>query len=103
MIPEGRKPSAWMLNQLQLHFGGYERFRSQWIHHCTSVFGQGWVWLIDNDGHLEIVTAYNAGNPVGAASHRLVPSQVFMSRSTWSKSVVIDRFVGACLCYGLWH
>lgn len=65
MVPDGKRPSKWMMNQLDLHFGGFERFQKLWIHHCTSIFGQGWVWLIDNDGHLEIATSFNAGNPVG--------------------------------------
>eukprot|EP01128_Nolandella_sp_AFSM9_P004557 TRINITY_DN205_c1_g1_i1.p1 TRINITY_DN205_c1_g1~~TRINITY_DN205_c1_g1_i1.p1 ORF type:complete len:245 (+),score=64.80 TRINITY_DN205_c1_g1_i1:121-855(+) len=65
MIPDGRPPSEWMMAQLQTNFGGFDNFKDQWKNHCRAIFGQGWVWLIDNDGHLEIATAFNAGNPLG--------------------------------------
>jgi superoxide dismutase len=67
-----------MLNFLDVYFGGYDNFKKLWkevfaewlylvnilVSHsqaCHSLFGSGWVWLVDNDGFYEILPSQNSG------------------------------------------
>jgi len=63
IIPNGKAPSKWLRAYLMNHFGGLNRFKEMWIASCKSLFGSGWCWLVENDGHPEIINSVNAGNP----------------------------------------
>lgn len=28
------------------------------------MFGNGWIWLVDNKGHLDLMVTHNAGSPL---------------------------------------
>lgn len=64
MTPKKTAPSPKMLEALDLHFGGLEKFQEKFSQNALALFGSGWVWLCDNDGQLEIVPTFNAGTPI---------------------------------------
>ena len=46
-------------------FGGFDKFKEQFINAAISVFGSGWTWLVVNDdGELEIMTTSNQDSPI---------------------------------------
>ena len=58
------KPSAALVEALNLHFGSVDKFKEKFSQNALAVFGSGWTWLVDNDGQLEIVSTFNAGTPL---------------------------------------
>jgi len=45
-------------------FGGIAEFKEKFKHVANEVFGSGWVWLIRNEGKLEITRTSNADTPI---------------------------------------
>jgi len=37
--------------------------------HAAAVTGSGWVWLVDDGGHLEVISTYGVGTPIAAGNH----------------------------------
>ena len=44
-------------------FGGFDKFREEFINAGVTQFGSGWAWLVFKDGKLEIMKTPNAENP----------------------------------------
>jgi len=59
LIPGGSPPSKHFLNIFDVHFNGFNKFKETFTRHALAVFGSGWTWLVDNDGHLDIVNTFN--------------------------------------------
>lgn len=49
---------------INYRFGSYENFKNNFIKAGLDVFGSGWVWLICQNGILNIVTTVNQNNPI---------------------------------------
>ena len=45
-------------------FGTYENFYEHFVKAGTNLFGSGWVWLIEHNDRLKLVTTANQDNPV---------------------------------------
>jgi len=57
--------SSYELKSLMTNrFGLYENFKNQFSKIGLEVFGSGWVWLISQNGFLNIATTKNQDNPV---------------------------------------
>lgn len=57
--------SSFNLKNLMINrFGFYENFKNQFTKIGLEVFGSGWVWLISQNGYLNIATTKNQDNPV---------------------------------------
>jgi len=65
LYPYGNSPTPWLINFLDVYFGGINKFVEQWKEACMSIFGSGWVWLLDNNGFIEIMPSANSANPIG--------------------------------------
>ncbi|KAL6052428.1 Superoxide dismutase [Balamuthia mandrillaris] len=64
MTPEGTSEEdagTAFLERADLHFGGIQRLKDKFSQHAMAHFGSGWTWLVDRDGHLEILNTSNAG------------------------------------------
>ncbi len=56
---------------LSKHFGSYENFVNEFIQAGLDRFGSGWIWLLDINNKLKIVTSING----------LIPEEVFMENT----------------------
>ena len=54
-----------LIRKLTENFGSLEAFKQEFTQKATTLFGSGWVWLIeDTQGKLSILAEPNAGNPL---------------------------------------
>jgi Fe-Mn family superoxide dismutase len=86
MVPGGSEPSKRMRELLELHFNGADKFQQTFTQHARAIFGSGWTWLIDNNGHLEIAVTFNGHTMGGGGS-------TFGSRSEHGVPVVSSSYV----------
>ncbi len=53
-----------LLAKINASFGSLDKFKEEFINAGKTQFGSGWVWLVANEGKLEIRKYANAGNPL---------------------------------------
>lgn len=70
--------------EIARHFGGAEHFAAQFKAASASVFGSGWVWLVQNDGGFDIITTVNADTPI---AHGLTP---VLTLDVWEHAYYLD-------------
>ena len=59
------QPSGRFAEAVDSSFGSFGDMKEQLAQACTSLFGSGWVWLVeDKTGRLQILSEPNAGNPL---------------------------------------
>jgi superoxide dismutase, Fe-Mn family len=65
MTPGGAKqPKGKLADEIQSTFGGFDDFKKQFNEAGAKRFGSGWVWLVRNNGKLEITSTANQDNPL---------------------------------------
>lgn len=52
------------LEKIKEQYGSLDEFKNEFVSKGLSVFGSGWVWLVENNGQLEIITTPNQENPL---------------------------------------
>ncbi len=58
-------PTGEFAKAVDKYFGSFEGLKSALAKACASLFGSGWVWLVeDKAGRLGIMSEQNAGNPL---------------------------------------
>lgn len=84
--PEGGGELTEALRELIVRdFGSVDEFRKKFTEFSTTLFGSGWVWLVQNaDGILEILPMPNAGTPVTEQKTALLTLDV------WEHAYYID-------------
>jgi len=61
MSSRATEPDADLLSLFDLHFGGFEHFKKKFEAVAKVQLGSGWTWLVDREGHLELVNTSNTG------------------------------------------
>ena len=106
MAPAGKggNVSEKLLNAINRDFGGFDKFKADFIAKSTAVFGSGWGWLTsDKDGKLSILQASNADCP---QKHGLKPILVV---DVWEHAYYVDyrngraKFLAEFLNYVNWN
>jgi Fe-Mn family superoxide dismutase len=65
MSPNGGKPTGKIRNLLRQNYGGLRKFKQRFADTAANLFGSGWVWLVLDNGRLDIVAGSNAETPLG--------------------------------------
>lgn len=76
---------ACLSDALARDFGSVEEFKAQFTKAALGLFGSGWVWLVvDQSGHLMIVSESNAGTPLRKGL------QPVLTLDVWEHAYYID-------------
>ncbi|MEG1499161.1 MAG: superoxide dismutase [Bacteroidales bacterium] len=82
----GGEPTGQLAKDLATKFGSFEQFKTAFSTAATSLFGSGWVWLVDSDeAGLEIIAKPNAGNPLTENKEPLMVIDV------WEHAYYLDK------------
>ena len=60
----GGQPGGDLAKAIDRDFGAFDEFKSQFTTAATTLFGSGFVWLIDQDGALKVTQTPNQDNPL---------------------------------------
>jgi superoxide dismutase, Fe-Mn family len=73
MVPKGGNvPSGEIANLLNSTFGDYAGFKQAFVATAEAYFGSGWVWLVEENGKIEITTTANADLPMTSGKTALL-------------------------------
>lgn len=84
MTPGGSAAPESLKTALAKAFGSFDEFKQKFIDAGLGQFGSGWVWLVENDGKLEIVKTGNAETPVSEGLKPLIVCDV------WEHAYYVD-------------
>jgi Fe-Mn family superoxide dismutase len=58
-------PQSLLLNAIERDFGSFENFKNLFIKQAATLFGSGWLWLVeDKHGKLSLMQTSNAETPL---------------------------------------
>ena len=60
----GGKPGGDLAAAIDRDFGGFDKFREQFVQAAVKQFGSGWAWLVAEGGKLKITSTSNADLPL---------------------------------------
>ena len=80
----GGKPSGAVASAIDASFGGYDKFRQEFVAAATTQFGSGWAWLVSEGGKLAIKKTPNAETPLTTSAKALLTIDV------WEHAYYID-------------
>lgn len=60
----GGIPTGAIAQLIDARYGGFDAFRAAFITAAVDHFGSGWIWLVIDDGALEIMTTHDADLPL---------------------------------------
>jgi Fe-Mn family superoxide dismutase len=80
----GAKVPADIAKRIDSDLGGMDKFKKDFVAEGLAQFGSGWVWLVSNNGRLEIMKTANADNPLTHGKTALMVSDV------WEHAYYID-------------
>jgi Fe-Mn family superoxide dismutase len=73
----GAPPAGDVADLLERDFGGWEKFRDEFIKAGMGQFGSGWAWLVLEGGKGKIVATPNAGTPLTTGAKPLLTADVW--------------------------
>ncbi|TVQ84135.1 MAG: superoxide dismutase [Micavibrio sp.] len=80
----GGTPTGALLDKINAAFGSFEKFKEEFVNAGIGQFGSGWVWLVENNGTLEIAKTANAETPLTEGKKPLLVCDV------WEHAYYID-------------
>jgi Fe-Mn family superoxide dismutase len=60
----GGAPTGDLAQAIDRDFGGFDKFREQFVQAAVKQFGSGWAWLVAEGGKLKITSTSNADLPM---------------------------------------
>ncbi len=73
----GGQPTGIAGQKIKESFGGYDQFAQQFKNAGLTQFGSGWVWLVLNQGKLEVMKTPNAHTPLARGIKPLLTMDVW--------------------------
>jgi Fe-Mn family superoxide dismutase len=80
----GGQPKGAIAEAINASFGGYDKFRQEFVAAATTQFGSGWAWLVKEGGKLAIKKTPNAETPLTTSAKPLITIDV------WEHAYYID-------------
>ena len=81
----GGEPEGELKTAIVKSFGTFETFTQEFTHGAITLFGSGWVWLVQKpDGTLSVEATSNAGNPLTKGNKPLLTCDM------WEHAYYID-------------
>jgi superoxide dismutase, Fe-Mn family len=65
-------------------YGTYDNFGKAFVGEATRRYGSGWIWLIEYDGNVRIVTTENSNSPL------LIGQPVLLAFDLWEHAYFLD-------------
>ncbi len=62
--PKSGKPTGAVAKMIDETFGGFDKFRDEFVKNSLAQFGSGWIWLVAEGGKLKIEKTSNADSPL---------------------------------------
>ena len=82
----GGMPDGVLAEKIEKDFGSFDEFKTKFAIVATSLFGSGWIWLVENnDGKLEIFPTANADNPLRFGRNPILVCDV------WEHAYYLDK------------
>lgn len=81
-------PSQNLLQKLSENFTSFDDFKEQFILAGLSVFGSGWVWLVEDGASLKIVTTTNQDNPL--MKNTGISGKIIFGIDAWEHAYYLD-------------
>jgi superoxide dismutase, Fe-Mn family len=73
----GGVPTGEIASRIQAQFGSFDAFKTQFNEAGTKLFGSGWVWLVNRQGKLEIITTSNQDSPISQGLYPIMGNDVW--------------------------
>lgn len=73
----GGKPTGEIAAAIQKQFGSFDTFKTQFNEAGTKLFGSGWVWLVNQQGKLKIITTPNQDSPISEGIYPIMGNDVW--------------------------
>lgn len=77
-----------MKSKIDASFGSIESFEQEFIKQGKSIFGSGWLWLVDNNGKLEFAQTENQDNPW--MSHVDITGNPILNIDVWEHAYYLE-------------
>ena len=79
----GTPPSGKLGDAINLAFGSFDAFKEKFEAAGLGRFGSGWVWLVSNNGKVEIATTPNQDNPLMGKGISGIEGKPLMGVDVW--------------------
>jgi superoxide dismutase, Fe-Mn family len=93
------KPHGSLAQRIDEKFGDLDAFRKRFKELATGQFGSGWIWLVADNGELDIFSTSNAHNPLTTASVPLLTLDLWEHAYYLDFQNERDRYTDAFLQY----
>jgi Fe-Mn family superoxide dismutase len=81
----GAPPAGDVADLIGRDFGGWEKFREQWVASGLGRFGSGYVWLVLDAGKAKLLDTPNAETPL------TTPSTPLLTTDVWEHAYYLDH------------
>jgi superoxide dismutase, Fe-Mn family len=78
MAPKsGGAPTGKIATAINNRYGTFDTFKSQFNQAGTKLFGSGWVWLVRQQGQLDIITTSNQDSPISQGIYPIMGDDIW--------------------------